>query len=56
MGIEYIYFNVHGRGCCTRIMLDIAGIEWKDTRVTPDDWRPEDGIRKDMQEIALGIK
>merc|ERR1711953_50525 len=54
MGVELIYFDIHGRASCTRIMFDIAGIQWKDTRVPIKDWPEENGIRKEMQEIALG--
>ena len=56
MVVELIYFDIHARACCARIMFDIAGIEWKDTRVKPTDWIPENGIRKEIKEIALGVE
>ena len=34
MGIELIYFDIHGRGFMPRLVLAAAGIKFTDTRVT----------------------
>ena len=34
MGVELIYFDIHGRGFMPRLVLAAAGIKFTDTRVT----------------------
>ena len=36
--VELIYFNMHGGALPTRIMLRMAGIEFKDTQIKVTDW------------------
>lgn len=51
MDVELIYFDVQGRGAQTRIMLKIAGIEFKDTRLTKSEFAER---KTSLEECALG--
>lgn len=51
MDVELIYFDVQGRATQTRIMLKIAGIEFKDTRLTKSEFAER---KTSLEECALG--
>jgi len=53
MGLELIYFDVQGRATGIRIMLKMAGVDYKDTRVECDKavWQAQ---KPDFDKLALG--
>ena len=38
MGVEFVYFDIHGLGVMPRMVLAAGGVEFTDTRVTFPQW------------------
>ena len=51
MTTELIYFDVQGRAAAIRIMLKLAGIDYKDTRIPCESWEEE---KHRFENMALG--
>ena len=52
--IELVYFDVQGRATIIRILLRIAGCDWKDTVISPSKTPEWLEMKKQYEEEALG--
>ena len=51
MGVEFIYFDVQGRGTQFRLCMKIAGLDFTDTYIPCADWQSK---KAEFENIGLG--
>ena len=51
MGVEFIYFDVQGRGTQFRLCMDIAGLDYTNTYVPCAEWQ---SVKADFEQDGLG--
>ena len=51
MGVEFIYFDVQGRGTQFRLCMDIAGLDYTNTHVPCAEWQ---SVKADFEQDGLG--
>ena len=51
MGVEFIYFDVQGRGTQFRLCMKIAGLDFTDTIIPCADWQSK---KAEIENIGLG--